>query len=163
MTEADLEREASRLYKQLGLKVGADSLDFFLVESVRLKDWKKLIKPPPLNNHIITNGNDWKMAEPNNAGIGMRPRHVKVRTDGRVVNGSNNSEDHKLKNNGDSNPESPPASFGKLNNLQYTVNFANNHRQCVCVSVCACACAHVYCTVALGCLIILVRCTNVNN
>ena len=57
MTEADLEREASRLYKKLGLKVGAESLNFFLVESVRLRDWKKLIKPPP-GNHKISNGTD---------------------------------------------------------------------------------------------------------
>lgn len=46
MTEADLEREAVKLFKQLGLTVGAESLDFFQGESVFLTDWKSNFKTP---------------------------------------------------------------------------------------------------------------------
>lgn len=98
MTEADLEREASRLFKQLGLKVGAESLDFFLVgESVRLRDWKKLLKAP--RNHRTSNCDDLTMAESTpsstSSGLGTRPRSVLVlppgkSTDHGLVNGSTN-------------------------------------------------------------------------
>ena len=46
MTEADLEREAVKLFQHLGLKVGAESLDFFKGESLYIKDWKKSFKHP---------------------------------------------------------------------------------------------------------------------
>ena len=94
MTEADLEREASRLYKKLGLNVGADSLNFFLVESVRLRDWKKLIKPPP-GNHRISNGTvSKKMAEftPNN-GVSLGRTAVDEKN---LVNGSSNGHSKPL-------------------------------------------------------------------
>ena len=46
MTEADFEREAVKLFRKLGLKVGAESLDFFKGQSVLLSDWKGLFKHP---------------------------------------------------------------------------------------------------------------------
>lgn len=45
MTEADLDREAVKLFQQLGLKVGAESLEFFRAESLYIKDWKNSFKP----------------------------------------------------------------------------------------------------------------------
>jgi hypothetical protein len=41
-TEADLNREALKLFRQLDLKIGVESLDFFKGESLYLKDWKKV-------------------------------------------------------------------------------------------------------------------------
>lgn len=44
MTEADFEREAVKLFQQLGLTVGSESLNFFQGESVSLVDWKANFK-----------------------------------------------------------------------------------------------------------------------
>lgn len=103
MTEADLEREASRLFKQLGLKVGAESLNFFLGESLRISDWKKLIKPPR-DYHRNNNCDGLRMAEssPTKSGAGQRPRAVLVippgvKSDRGLVNGSSNGHYQDLK------------------------------------------------------------------
>ena len=45
MTEADFEREAIKLFRQLGLTVDAETLDFFQGQSVSLTDWKSSFKP----------------------------------------------------------------------------------------------------------------------
>ncbi|XP_011409674.1 PREDICTED: Wilms tumor protein 1-interacting protein homolog [Amphimedon queenslandica] len=45
MTEADFEREAIKLFRQLGLTVDAETLDFFQGQSVSLIDWKSSFKP----------------------------------------------------------------------------------------------------------------------
>lgn len=48
MTEADFEREAIKLFRQLGLTVDAETLDFFQGESVSLTDWRSSFKSRPL-------------------------------------------------------------------------------------------------------------------
>ena len=45
MTEADFEQEAIKLFRQLGLTVDAETLDFFQGQSVSLIDWKSSFKP----------------------------------------------------------------------------------------------------------------------
>lgn len=56
MTEADLKREADKLFQRLGLRVGSESLDFFLGESVYLSDWKGQFSRPPHDRNGLT----WK-------------------------------------------------------------------------------------------------------
>ena len=62
MTEADLKREADKLFQRLGLRVGSESLDFFLGESVYLSDWKGQFSHPPCNGG---NGLTWKSMSAN--------------------------------------------------------------------------------------------------
>lgn len=120
MTEADLEREASRLFKQLGLKVGAESLNFFLGESLRISDWKKLIKPPR-DRHLAKNRHGLGMAESSstNHGAGPRPRAVLVlppsgKSDRGFVNGSTNGHRQDLRIIAyDNGTKTRPEYFGK--------------------------------------------------
>ena len=52
MTESDLDREALKLFEQLGLHVGAESLNFFQGESHYLTDWKSSFKHRPNSSKL---------------------------------------------------------------------------------------------------------------
>ena len=46
MSESDFEREATQLFRNLGLPLGKDSLDFFQSDNAHKSDWKSSIRQP---------------------------------------------------------------------------------------------------------------------
>lgn len=103
MTETDLEREASHLFRELGLKAGAESLNFFLGESVHLCNWKKLLKPPriaPSNGITMAESNNRSLYEKSHAVRKLRPRPLAMieplaTTDRYIIDSS--SDDHHVR------------------------------------------------------------------